>query len=250
MKLGIAGYGFVGQAHELIFKEYHDIIISDPFKREFGNLKHADAIIVCVSTPQKEMTGHCDVTNVCDVIDEASDVPILIKSTLSPEGWRLIKDTCKNQDITFSPEFLRAAYWQEDAKNKRDFYFGGASCNFWSDLFLKALGKINVDIASPEELILMKQLRNSYLATKVTFFNQVYDYCKGEGLEFEKVRKLITADDRIGESHSYVTEERGFGGHCLPKDTLATIRSSVISANTRMTLLEAALDYNESIRHE
>ena len=52
MKIGIAGYGFVGQAHELIFKECHDIIISDPFKREFGNLKHADAIIVCVSTPQ------------------------------------------------------------------------------------------------------------------------------------------------------------------------------------------------------
>ena len=107
MKLGIAGYGFVGQAHELIFKEYHDIIISDPFKREFGNLKHADAIIVCVSTPQKEMTGHCDVTNVCDVIDEASDVPILIKSTLSPEGWRLIKDTCKNQDDIIIGKYLK-----------------------------------------------------------------------------------------------------------------------------------------------
>jgi len=94
----------------------------------------------------------------------------------------------------------------------------------------------------------MKQLRNSYLATKVTFFNQVYDYCKGEGLDFESVRKLITADERIGESHSYVTEERGFGGHCLPKDTLATVRSAMISADTRMSLLESALDYNESIR--
>ena len=184
----------------------------------------------------------------CDVIDEAPDVPILIKSTISPEGWRLIKDTCKNKDITFSPEFLRAAHWQEDAKNKRDFYFGGASCNFWSDLFVEALGKINVDIASPEELILMKQLRNSYLATKVTFFNQVFDYCKGEGVDFERVRKLITADDRIGESHSRVTKERGFGGHCLPKDTLATVRSALISADTNMTLLQEALDYNDKIK--
>lgn len=248
MKIGIAGYGFVGKAHEKIFKEAHEIIVSDPAQGEYGNLAHADCVIVCVSTPQKEISGHCDVTNVCDVIDEAPDVPILIKSTISPEGWRLITDTCANKNITFSPEFLRAAHWEEDAVNKKDFYFGGASVGFWSDLFLCALGRINITPAEPEELILMKQLRNSYLATKVTFFNQVYDYCAGEGVDFEKVRKFITADERIGESHSHVTKERGFGGHCLPKDTLATVRSANVSANTRMTLLEEALDYNESIR--
>lgn len=250
MKIGIAGYGFVGKAQEHIFKDYYDIIISDPAQGEYGNLAHADAVIICVSTPQKEISGSCDVTNVCDVIDEAPDVPILIKSTISPEGWRLIKDTCDNKNITFSPEFLRAAHWQEDSKNKRDFYFGGESCNFWSELYLRALGSINVDIGTPEELILMKQLRNSYLALKVTFFNQVFDYCKGEGVDFEQVRKFITADDRIGESHSTVTKERGFGGHCFPKDTLATVRSAVVSANTRMTVLEEALDYNNSIRKD
>ena len=110
MKIGIAGYGYVGKAHEHMFKDGHDIIVSDPAKGEYGNLKHADAIIICVSTPAKEMSGHCDVTNVCDVIDEAPDVPILIKSTISPEGWRLITDTCKNKNITFSPEFLRAEH--------------------------------------------------------------------------------------------------------------------------------------------
>ena len=250
MKIGIAGYGYVGKAHELMFKDSHDIIISDPAKGEYGNLKYADAIIVCVSTPAKEISGHCDVTNVCDVIDEAPDVPILIKSTISPEGWRLIKDTCHNKDITFSPEFLRAAHWREDATNKKDFYFGGSSCNFWSDLFVKALGNINVNIGTPEELILTKQLRNSFLALKVSFFNQVYDYCKGEGVDFEAVRKFITQDSRIGDSHSNVTTERGFGGHCLPKDTLATVRSAVTSAETRMTLLEEALDYNNSVRKD
>jgi len=247
MKIGIAGYGFVGQAHELILKDYYELIISDPAKGHYGDLRHADAVIVCVSTPSK-INGHCDVTNVCDVIDHSSDVPILIKSTISPEGWRLITDTCSNKNITFSPEFLRAAHWQEDALNKKDYYFGGKSCNFWSDMFLRALGTINVHIATPEELILTKQLRNSYLALKVSFFNQVYDYCKGEDINFENVRKLVTADERIGESHSHVTEERGFGGHCLPKDTLATVRSSTVSANTRFTLLEEALDYNNSIR--
>lgn len=242
MKVGIAGYGFVGMAHEIIFKE-HDLIISDPFLREFGNLRHAECIIICVSTPSDDY-GRCDVSNVIDVIAEAPDVPILIKSTISPEGWTLINDTFPNNDITFSPEFLRANHWREDATNKKDFYFGGNNVNFWSELFLQALGRINITPAEPQELILMKQLRNSYLATKVTFFNQVYDYCKDQNVDFNHVRKLITEDDRIGRSHSFVTEERGFGGHCLPKDTLATVRSSQVE----LPLLESALNYNNKIR--
>jgi len=249
MKIGIAGYGYVGQAHELVLKNYYDIIISDPAKKHYGNLHHCDAVIVCVSTPQKEISGSCDVTNVCDVIDEAPDVPILIKSTISPEGWRLIQDTCKNKNITFSPEFLRAAHWKEDAVNEKNYYFGGANCDFWSNVFLNARGNVNIDIADPKALILTKQLRNSYLALKVTFFNQVYDYCNGEDVDFETVRKLITQDNRIGESHSYVTQDRGFGGHCLPKDTLATVRSAVISANTRFTLLEEAIGYNNKLKN-
>ena len=242
MKIGIAGYGYVGMAHEIIFKQ-HDLIISDPFLREFGNLRYAECIIICVSTPSDNY-GSCDVSNVIDVIAEAPEVPILIKSTISPEGWKLINDTFPNKDITFSPEFLRAKHWRKDATNKKDFYFGGANVNFWSELFLQALGRINITPAEPEELILMKQLRNSYLATKVTFFNQVYDYCKDQNIDFNSVRKLITADNRIGKSHSFVTEERGFGGHCLPKDTLATIRSSKV----QLPLLESALNYNNKIR--
>ena len=242
MKIGIAGYGFVGMAHKRIFKE-HEIIVSDPDKQQYGNLKHADCVIICVSTPG-DIFGKCDVSNVCDVLQESPDVPILIKSTISPEGWRVIIEQFPNKDITFSPEFLRAAHWRQDALNKKDFYFGGKGCHFWSALFVSALGKINIDIAKPEELILMKQLRNSYLATKVTFFNQVYDYCQSENIDFETVRSLITADDRIGDSHSYVTEERGFGGHCLPKDTLATVRSSKVE----LSLLDASLKYNNIIR--
>ena len=78
MKLGIAGYGFVGKAHEKIFKGTHEIIISDPAQGYYGNLKHADAIIICVSTPSNN-NGFCDVQNISDVIDEGPDVPYLIK---------------------------------------------------------------------------------------------------------------------------------------------------------------------------
>ena len=85
MKIGIAGYGFVGQAHEGVLKDYHEIIISDPAKKMYGDLKHADAIIVCVSTPQGSHGG-CQMDNVYEVIKHAPDVPILIKSKISIEG--------------------------------------------------------------------------------------------------------------------------------------------------------------------
>ena len=247
MKIGIAGYGYVGQAHELILKDYYDIIISDPAKNQYGNLKYADAIIVCVSTPSSA-NGYCDVSNVCDVIDESPNVPILIKSTISCEGWRLIIDTCKNKDITFSPEYLRAQHWNKDIVDNKDWYLGGANIQFWSDVLLNALGKINISINQPQELIMAKQLRNSFLALKVTFFNQVYDFCKAQQIDYESVRKNIVADKRIGESHSQVTDERGFGGHCFPKDTLATVRSAQVSGG-RITLLEEALEYNDKVKN-
>ena len=68
MKIGIAGYGYVGKAHELMLEPYHDIIISDPAQGHYGDLRHADAIIICVSTPGSS-NGHCDVTNVGDVLE-------------------------------------------------------------------------------------------------------------------------------------------------------------------------------------
>ena len=149
---------YVLKCFKRIFKE-HEIIISDPDKQQYGNLKHADCIIICVSTPG-DIFGKCDVSNVCDVLQESPDVPILIKSTISPEGWRVIIEQFPNKDITFSPEFLRAAHWRQDALNKKDFYFGGKGCNFWSELFVSALGKINIDIAKPEELILILKKNN------------------------------------------------------------------------------------------
>ena len=244
MKLGIAGYGFVGKAQELIFKDYHEILISDPNEGHYADLRHADAVIVCVSTPQRE-DGSCHMDNVFDVIDSVGDVPILIKSTISVEGWRMLADLGKN--LTFSPEFLRAKHWRTDAVENLEHYFGGDSCNFWSDLYLRALGQINITVTDPAELVASKALRNSFLALKVSFFNQVYDYCQAHRLNYDDVARSIGEDKRIGLSHIGVTKERGYGGHCFPKDVRAVIKSGQ-AYNARLTLLEEADAYNGTIR--
>ena len=248
MKIGIAGYGFVGQAHELMLKDYHEILISDPDKGHYADLKHADAIIVCVSTPEGSHGG-CKMDNVFNVLDGAPDVPVLIKSTLSVEGWKMIEHAFPQLSLTFSPEFLRAAHWREDALGTKHFYLGGNGTQFWSDVLLQALGPISISIEDPADLVAAKALRNSFLALKVSFFNQVFDYSQAHGLNYEAVANVIGADERIGHSHTGVTKERGYGGHCFPKDVHAVIKSGQ-AYNARLTLLEEADAYNSTIRRD
>jgi UDPglucose 6-dehydrogenase len=245
MKILIAGYGYVGKAQELVFQNYHNIHIYDPALGYTECLDNPDAVIVCVSTPPRK-DGSCEMTNVFEVIEASPDVPILIKSTISVEGWEMLADTFPNKQICFSPEFLRAAHWKEDARAKH-IYLGGNCTNFWSDLFLQVLDKPTISVEQPADLVAAKALRNSFLALKVSFFNQVFDYCEAYKLDTDAVIKTIIEDQRIGSSHSTITSERGFGGHCLPKDVSAIIRSAQRN-NTRLTLLEEANNYNHSIR--
>lgn len=246
MKIGIAGYGFVGQAHEGVLKDYHDIIISDPAKKMYGDLRHADAIIVCVSTPQGSHGG-CHMDNVLAVVDDNPNVPILIKSTISVEGWDMLEHMFPHTSLTFSPEFLRAASALEDFKNNKTILLGGGNTSFWADIFIAAMGKINISVAKPKELILAKYARNSFLALKVAYFNQMYDLCTKLNIDYEKVRQYTIVDDRIGESHTTITDERGFGGHCFPKDTEAFVTSSK-RVDSNLSILEHAIEYNRRIR--
>ena len=246
MKIGIAGYGFVGQAHEGVLKDYHDIIISDPAKKMYGDLRHADAIIVCVSTPQGSHGG-CHMDNVYEVLEDSPHVPILIKSTISVEGWDMLKHVFPNKQLTFSPEFLRAASALEDFQKTDTILLGGGNTGFWADIFISAMGNINVNIANPKELIVTKYARNSFLALKVAYFNQLYDLCKKLGIDYEQVRRYTILDNRIGESHSTITDERGFGGHCFPKDVNALIKTAQRD-NVDLSILKNAVEYNRNIR--
>mgnify|MGYP000002673277 FL=1 len=246
MKIGIAGYGFVGKAHELILKDYHDLIIYDPALEHYGDLRHADAIIICVSTPQGSHGG-CHMDNVYCIIEDNPNVPILIKSTISVEGWETLIDAFPHTSITFSPEFLRAATALEDFKNNDTILLGGGNTGFWADIFVTAMGKIDIDIAKPKELILTKYARNSFLALKVAYFNQMYDLCKKLGIDYEQVRRYTILDNRIDESHTTITEERGFGGHCFPKDVNALIKTAERD-NVDLSILKDAVEYNRKIR--
>ena len=230
----------VGKAHHELLKEQHDIEIYDP-ALGYKHLKAPDAVIVCVSTPPRK-DGACEMKNVFDVIETSPDVPILIKSTISVEGWDMLVDAFPNRMLNFSPEFLRAASAVEDLQNTDSILVGGSDPSFWGKVF-----NLPVEIAEARELILAKYARNSFLALKVSFFNQMYDLCDALDVEYSAVAHYTTMDERIGDSHSFITEERGFGGHCFPKDINALVKTAQRN-NVELSILKETVEYNRRIR--
>lgn len=248
MKITIAGYGFVGQAHQAALRDSFEVNIYDPALgyTDFGT---PEGVVVCVSTPPFE-NGACNVNNVADVISNVdSNTPVLIRSTISLEGWQTLRELYPNHNLTFAPEFLRAASAVEDFLATREVYMGGDSIGFWHAVFRVAFddNQFTTHHALPEELILAKYFRNSFLATKVAFFNQVYDLCSATGVNYEMVRHVIADDNRIGPSHTQVTDARGYGGHCFPKD-IAAIINSANRANVDLSILKESVKYNKKIR--
>lgn len=244
----ITGYGYVGRAFYETFKDLEHCEIVDP-KHNENKISHFSPthVVVAVSTPEAP-DGSCDMTNVIDVVSQCdTNIPIMIKSTISIEGWQQLRKDFPDHRITFSPEFLRAKTATADFQATDHIYLAGQWSHSWIPLLKKRFPTAQYSVRkTPEELIAGKYFRNAYLATKVTFFNQVYDLCEKMGLNFKQVQDVITDDKRIGRDHSDVTQQRGFGGHCLPKDCEAVTKSADL-AEVDLTIIKEVIRYNKTV---
>lgn len=122
--------------------------------------------------------------------------------------------------------------------------------DYWRDQYSYNWPNIKINVVKPQEAIAIKYFRNAFLATKVSFFNEICDFCDEYGINFGQVRAGIAADKRIGDSHSYVWPEdgvRGWGGYCFPKDTSALLKMAA-EKDINLNTLQAAVDYNNEIR--
>lgn len=255
-KIIIAGYGFVGRAVLNSLKSNYECIVVDPKHTSFEISQHQDAegIIICVDTPSTD-SGGCDVRNVCNVLDQVpSSMAVLIKSTIIPDALNEIVNLYKDLSICHSPEFLRAKSADYDFANQIFMVIGGEDQqDFWQNLFTPALPKCRLYFrCSIVEAATIKYVSNSFLATKLAFFNQVYDLCQSNGADYDVIRQILSHDTRIGNSHMLVPGAdglRGFGGHCFPKDTKAFIKYSH-NLNTPVSILDEAVNYNETVRKD
>jgi UDPglucose 6-dehydrogenase len=254
MEIIIAGYGFVGKAVANVIEKSHKVSIVDP-NYTTGEIKHfplADGIIICVGTPSTVL-GDCDVSQVRAVLDETPvHIPVLIKSTVRPDYLNKIEEDYPNHSICYSPEFLRAVSANKDFENQTYMLIGGEDPEcFWQDLFKEVLPNCKLFFnCSIIEASTVKYAVNTFLSTKVAFFNQLYDVCERNGADYDTVRQLMVQDNRIGNSHTMVPGTdgvRGFGGACFPKDTNAYMLY-LDQLGLSHSLVESAIKYNKKVR--
>tara|TARA_B110000977_G_scaffold201437_1_gene296026 strand:- start:3001 stop:3798 length:798 start_codon:yes stop_codon:yes gene_type:complete len=258
----IVGDGFVGGAIRKALEPHHNVIIQDPPKGyDNGNylgLIDLDGAIICVPTPSDE-EGYCDDVLVLEEYNKIRNafptLTILLKSTTSIVTLRHL-DSLRDVNLTFSPEFLTASNAYEDLMNSDHMIFANHMTlenSFWSDIFIQALRNVRpVFMQSLVEAGIVKYTVNSFLATKVTFFNEINQLCENLGVSYQRVKLATQLDNRIGTSHMDVPGSdgmRGWGGACFPKDTSEFTLTAEDSAS-RLELLENVIELNRKHRGE
>mgnify|MGYP001385090798 FL=1 len=260
MKIGIIGYGFVGKAMENGIKDNVDIFLVDPIlNTKISDLKDflPEIIFICVPTPMNE-DGSQDLSIINSVLKEIKEnsinSKIVIKSTVLPDGIIGIEKLIP--DVIYNPEFLREKHAFEDFIGSEIIIFGGQkdSANEIANFYRKHTNCINSDYQFTDLITasMVKYSINTFLSTKVIFFNQIFNIFKSLSNEknWEQFVKIISKDKRIGSSHLSVPGHDGrygFGGACLPKDSSALINYAS-SIDESLTLLEKSVEINNSIR--
>lgn len=256
LKLGVIGYGFVGKAVANGFntEKVQQFLIDPKFNTTVEDLKHCnpDVTFICVPTPMG-LDGSID-TSILEevvphVIEHISGL-IVIKSTVTPDFLDKYSES-----IIYNPEFLTEKNSLDDFKNPKFHIFGGKLED------TTKLSRIYYEYSncnpSPEyhmtakEASLVKYGINSFLASKVLWFNEFHSLVETVSPgSFNLVRSVIGADPRISPSHTNVPgpdRKKGFGGPCFTKDCMALIKFAQ-SQNQPLSTLEHIYSKNRIIR--
>jgi UDPglucose 6-dehydrogenase len=253
MKIGILGSGYVGEATGKLMNSlgnevlFYDIEIKPHLKKEFefsNDMKtlvsDSELIFICVPTPQ-DKNGEIDLSIIKSVCLELSDnfknlgknVPVVIKSTVVPGTTKsILKPILDNSGFDVSvgsnPEFITESHtsWSKDNNMQRNWtnedkiVIGSEDENIKSILnkvYSEFENKIiNTDTETSE---MIKYASNYCLASKISFFNEIFEICKKLKIDNKIVVDALIADPRIGEYGS--VNGKAYGGKCLPKDTKA-----------------------------
>ena len=252
MKIGVVGNGYVGKATAFMASE-HDVMFNDvdESKSDWSLEKMArdcDLVFICVPTPMNE-DGSCHLDIVNSVTSElksfgASGDKIVLRSTV-PVG------TSKSMGINFMPEFLTEKNWKQDISDCKHWIFGLSNKDGELNILVKRIvgSDKTVHFCSTREAELCKNIRNCFLATKVSFFNEVNEFCERVGVSYEEAKRLTLLDERISSSHTQVPGhdgKKGFGGTCFPKD-IRSLMHQMNEVNMESYILKAAIYRNENV---
>jgi len=259
-KIIIAGYGPVGQAIHAALKEHPkiELLIDDPYLGLYVDEDViVEGVIVCVATPQGD-DGKCDTTALEEVFAKYGGTKYLVKSTTDPVFFDI-----RDENITFSPEYIRGTTsfnYLKDFTDSEFAVYGGGEMRYWHELLKPVMPNLK-DVrflSTASQAAFTKYFLNCYLATKVSFFNQMWqvldDYRGGShgdgGADYDCIIDALCLDPRVSDSHTQVPGpdgEFGYGGHCFPKDMSAMIQVGK-ELGTDMAFLENVIEANNRNR--
>ena len=259
MRVGIIGIGFVGNALINALKKEVEVLKIDPkLNTTVQDLKDFNPDIIFISVPTPMNAESQDLSILYDVLKQIKLLDIntllVLKSTVLPESIKKIEDDCAR--FIYNPEFLREKTANADFIESSFIIFGGKTneakvlSNFYSEYtYCEAKEHIFIDTVSAS---LVKYSINSFLASKVIFFNQLFEIfsLSKSTIDWQTLTDAISKDERIGSSHMTVPGDdgkKGFGGACFPKDTYALYKYSE-SLGVNFSLLKNVIDINNKIR--
>ncbi len=218
----------------------------------------ASAIFIAVGTPSRRGDGHADLSFVYAVAEEvgqnlSNEAVIVTKSTVpvgtGDEVERILKDsgTAHRFAVVSNPEFLREGAAIGDFK-RPDRIVIGAEDEFGREVMREVyrplfLNESPILFTGRRTSELIKYAANAFLATKITFINEMADLCEKVGANVQDVSRGIGMDNRIGSK--FLHAGPGYGGSCFPKDTLALLKTAE-DYDSPTRIVEAVVKVNES----
>ena len=220
----------------------------------------AEAVFIAVGTPTRRGDGHADLTYVYaaarDIAAALTGYTVVVTKSTVPVGTnaevaRVIRAAAPEAafDVASNPEFLREGAAIDDFMRPDRVVVGVESpraaavmAEIYRPLFLRDFPIVTTDLESAE---MIKYAANAFLATKITFINEIAALCEKVGADVKQVSKGIGLDGRIG--NKFLHAGPGYGGSCFPKDTSALARIGQEHA-TPMRIVETVIEVNDQVK--
>lgn len=257
LNMAVVGHGFVGAAVDYGFPDSNckKTIIDPKYGSSVDDLgKDIEVSFVCVPTPMAD-DASIDASILVSTVNKLllhTRGLIVIKSTVIPS---IIHALAQDERVIYNPEFLTEKSANEDFVNPPMHVFGGKTekTKELEEIYetYSACKPCVVYHMSAEEASFVKYGMNTFLMTKVLFFNQLFDLVEKQGLNYNVIRNAIGTDPRIGHSHSTVPghdSRKGAAGACFAKDSPAFIMYAR-DENLPFTILEEAVRRNQEYRN-